>query len=321
MMLKKAFSNLSVREDQEHLLDDYNRTLLSGKDDDSEKTSHIKSTDRTVFHENYDCGTLLLGTVINILVLLLTAMLFVIWKSEQRMADANVIERTSVFSPIFRDIDMTLKPIQLNGSLFPPSDAGLERLGPGPSTDDFHADYEKQRFFVLTADDVLSLGKDPSTVARFPDSFWHFGPDAYIGTLDVFHQLRCFNMLRRKAFQDHPSAQPQQSSGKNQQHEDTAEEGEGSEEPYFWLQLQHCTSLLLQNLLCHADTEVLTLQWRDTQPEPRLMPDYSVNKKCRDFAQVVEWRDRRAVDGELFEKMKKMGVKEGGPVVPMEEGY
>ena len=201
-------------------------------------------------------------------------------------------------TPLFKDV-------QFNGTLFPPAEPGLGRLEPDPTTDALYDDFEVIRMLVLTREDILSIGKDPATVARYPDSLWHFGPDAYIGNLYVFHQIHCLNELRKKAFEDYPGPDGSSSGHRMKTMDELG-----------WIHLRHCTDMLLQAIMCHADTEIITMQWADTQPWA--FPDMSINKKCRDFQQLVEWRDEHAVDSDLY---KKMRTPEDVPLVPMEQAY
>jgi hypothetical protein len=69
----------------------------------------------------------------------------------------------------------------------------------------------------------------------------------------------------------------------------------------WWIHLGHCTDILLQNLQCNANTEVLTLAWVEDRDIP--WPDFSVNRKCRDFQALVDWQRSNAVDPEKFDKM------------------
>lgn len=69
----------------------------------------------------------------------------------------------------------------------------------------------------------------------------------------------------------------------------------------WWIHLGHCTDMLLQNLQCNANTEVLTLDWVEDRQAP--WPDFSVNRKCRDFNTLVDWQLENAVDADKFDAM------------------
>lgn len=44
---------------------------------------------------------------------------------------------------------------------------------------------------VVTRDQILKLGKDPETVARFDNDYWGMGDDAYMVQMDVMHVSIC----------------------------------------------------------------------------------------------------------------------------------
>lgn len=69
-------------------------------------------------------------------------------------------------------------------------------------------------------------------------------------------------------------------------------------------------------MLCHADADLITYNWKDTQPHP--YPDFSINRKCRNIDDLIAFRNERRVDMGKYEAMKKpKGVKSR----PMELGY
>jgi hypothetical protein len=61
----------------------------------------------------------------------------------------------------------------------------------------------------------------------------------------------------------------------------------------FWVHLRHCTDIIVQFLMCNADTTMTTMTWLETQERP--WPDFSVNKKCVDFDTLVRWRYENAL--------------------------
>jgi hypothetical protein len=69
-------------------------------------------------------------------------------------------------------------------------------------------------------------------------------------------------------------------------------------------------------MLCDADADVITYTWRDTQPHP--YPDFSINRKCRNFDDLVAFRNKRRVDMKKYEAMKKSSNVHS---LPIEPGY
>lgn len=75
----------------------------------------------------------------------------------------------------------------MNGTLFPPPDPIFSRQEPSAENDAAWEPFENIRTHVVTRDDIIKLGKDPDTVARFDNEYWGFGQNAYMAQLDIFH--------------------------------------------------------------------------------------------------------------------------------------
>lgn len=105
--------------------------------------------------------------------------------------------------------------------------------------------------------------------------------------------VHCLNLLRKSAFSTYnlPPTSPAPHVSK-----------------LDWIHLQHCTDMLMQHLLCTADTGLITYQWREDNQHP--FPDFSVNRVCRDWTQLAEYRDAHAVDLKTYVNYTKPeGVK------------
>lgn len=180
----------------------------------------------------------------------------------------------------------------INGSLFADENPGLARMDPSAEVDELWRDFDKTRTLVISRDDVIQLGKDPDTVAKFDDAYWGFGDDAYMAQMDVFHQIHCLNTLRKIAFEDFYEPVPRREHS-----------------TLWWHHIKHCTDILLQNIMCHGTTALVTMQWMETQHGP--FPDFSVNHQCRDFDTLVQYRNQKSVDWDKWLAMEKPpGVRE-----------
>lgn len=136
----------------------------------------------------------------------------------------------------------------------------------------------------LTAEHVRRMGKDPSEAVKIPPD-WGYGDDAYFGRLDVFHQMHCLDALRREVFFDHYYGKKYPG-------------GFNTTTEFHQLHLSHCTYLLMQNIMCNANTDVYTHIWTDTLTHP--FPDFNIDHKCKNFDAVVEWQEKNAMDERAF---------------------
>ena len=75
----------------------------------------------------------------------------------------------------------------INGTLFPTEYLSIARQRPSPEVDAAWDVFDNIKTHVITKEQVLKIGKDPATIARFDDEYWGFGADAYMAQMDVFH--------------------------------------------------------------------------------------------------------------------------------------
>lgn len=158
--------------------------------------------------------------------------------THRRPSQAPVLSSTLV--PIINKyMDITLLPNE-NPSIF--------RQDPSEEVDAAWSHLGDTRLFPLTRQEVLSLGKKPEDIVRFPESFG-LG-EAYAGRLEVFHQIHCLDTLRREAHFEHyySKAYP---NGWN----DTSE--------MHRIHLSHCVEYLLRSIVCQASTDIYTHVWTD----------------------------------------------------------
>jgi hypothetical protein len=213
------------------------------------------------------------------------------------------------------DIEIPIVEKQVQGGLFPATKAEDQLLGrrePSPETDDLWLDYEIQRPFLLTREQVIELGKDPEKTVKYPEDVFGLGPEAYMGGMDVFHVLHCFNTIRKEAFKDYYF------DGEQYHMEGYGEESQPKRRhsELFWVHLRHCTDIIVQFLMCNADTTMTTMTWLETQERP--WPDFSVNKKCVDFDTLVRWRDENALNISQAGLVRR---PPGAPETKMSEEY
>ncbi|KAI1443825.1 hypothetical protein F5Y02DRAFT_419697 [Annulohypoxylon stygium] len=202
------------------------------------------------------------------------------------------LKATSIYSPVLEEVDMPLANTLLNGSLWLGENPPIWRTLPGSNeAEEIWDSFEHVRPIALTRDQVLAIGKDPATVTKFNDDYWGLGDDAYVGALDFFHQVHCLNALRHEAFRYYGR--------------------EGEMVPKWnsihWIHLQHCLGMMMEHTLCNADAGFLTYNWMEHEKYP--FPDMSVRKQCRDWHQLIEYRDAHGVNETLYLNWEK--PKEG----------
>ncbi|KAF7186989.1 hypothetical protein HII31_11598 [Pseudocercospora fuligena] len=221
-------------------------------------------------------NTLLFGASLVVLV----ASKYSLWPPISRNA---ALKATSTYSPILSDVDLPLISSPINSSLFGEITSIWRGLPNNPDTEAAWDQFEHIRTLPLTSSQIQRMGKDPSTVAKFEDAVWNLGDNAYVGALDFFHQVHCLNLLRNAAFFNHPA---------------TMVTKHGKQDKLYWVHLQHCTDMLMQHLLCTADTGMITYQWKEDNAHP--FPDFTVNRECKNWHQLAAYRDEKAVDLEKY---------------------
>lgn len=181
------------------------------------------------YQENKNGGisrTAIVLTVLNALMLLTSSTWFMIWYCNHFIVLNAALRRTSSYSPspnpplsplisaevcliltnpssgpVWNLVDLEPSVKMLNGTYYPPKSGGsIARQQPNPEADAIWDEWELTRVFPITKEDVLKIGKDPSTVAKLEDDIWGLGDDAYAAIFDSYHQIHCLNSLRHIAY-------------------------------------------------------------------------------------------------------------------------
>jgi hypothetical protein len=156
----------------------------------------------------------------------------------------------------------------------------IYRMPPSPAVDAAWDEVSAEGFEAMTvpASMIIDSKKNPKISLKAP-SVWGYGDDAYVVQVDVFHQIHCLNELRKEIYYDHYYAQPP--SALHRDHK------------------SHCIHMLLQNLMCHADLDIITHNWvhndQISDPKERPFPDFNLVKQCRDFNATLRWAKDNAI--------------------------
>lgn len=136
---------------------------------------------------------------------------------------------------------------------------------------------EPIRVFPISEAQVRKLGKDPKLSVKFPSDYG-LGDDAYMGQIDMFHQLHCLGLLRYQAWKEYDRNATLHRKPYGKMH---------------WAHLSHCTDILLKNIMCSGSLDIVTFTWLETQTNP--WPDFNVPHKCRSFDDIVDWQEKHSV--------------------------
>ncbi|EWC46898.1 hypothetical protein DRE_03910 [Drechslerella stenobrocha 248] len=202
------------------------------------------------------------------------------------------LKKVSYYSPLLDVIDVPSTTQQINGSLFPGRNPSIFRLPPSPEVDAAWSAVAEVPIFAIPSSAVRILGKDPARTVRLPESLG-FPADMHLAQLDSAHQIHCLNALRKAVFASY--------------YYDAAKKPPRNR--LHWIHLSHCAGILLQNLMCQANLDVVTLNWVETQENP--FPDFSVNKQCRDFGAIQRWQQEHRLSEEVLQKIVRQ-TEEGG---------
>lgn len=246
----------------------------SPEDGDDEKQSflgHLKERQQSSWTR--PSRTSIALSALNLLALLVSSILFVTsWHHRKHVLNAE-LRQASTYStllvtkiltnlksetnttpgPVHDHVDLELHPIKVNGSLFTPPEPSIARAMPNNASDEIWDEIELTRVLPVTRDDIVRMGKDPSTAVKLEDELWGLGDDAYATILDVYHQLHCLNSLRQIAY------------GKYYERARGSAEGEPSIRD---IHINHCADILYQALVCSGNVNLISMHWVETQSYP-----------------------------------------------------
>lgn len=174
-------------------------------------------------------------------------------------------------------------------------------------------------FEVTTASSssIKNSGKDPLLAVQAPES-WGRGDDAYLVQIDAFHQIHCLNELRKGIYYDYYYKERYSKDGKTNGDSPPAE---------HYIHKNHCVHILLQNIMCHADVDIIPHNWvhyeginQPNRPWAEPLADFNSVKMCRDFEGLLGWAQKTAVQ-DLAKKWHDLKYPAGAPVLDGSSGY
>ncbi|KAF2025185.1 hypothetical protein EK21DRAFT_104136 [Setomelanomma holmii] len=207
-------------------------------------------------------------------------------RSGKIFSDQDYWRATSFYSPVFDRFSIPKLTRPTNGTFWDTEPPSIWRVRTGLEADTaWDSIGSNITPIVITAADVLALGKDPATAVKVPPELNH-GSDAYIAGMDVFHHLHCLDKLRREISYKH-------------YHE--AKEGPYPGSELHEAHINHCLDVLSQALRCTGSVDMVTFNWVEGHRMPQ--PDFNNRKVCRDFDALRDWTVESGIDGNTFFKV------------------
>jgi hypothetical protein len=204
-----------------------------------------------------------------------TILLTSVWIYWLQLHNNGLIKATSYYSPMLDRLNVPLKDQLTDATMFPDASnaSHIYRLPPSPEVDAAWERIANIGIHAIEREDVIKLGKNPDE-AIIPPDYWGLG-GKHMAEIEVFHQIHCLNAMRQALVTNYDYYWGDRF---------------GLDPPLmFATHLNHCTNMILQALMCHADLDAITYVWREGQDKP--FPDFSTWKVCKDFNAILEWQE------------------------------
>lgn len=185
---------------------------------------------------------------------------------------------------MFDKLPITLSTTRVNGTFWGERTPSLFQQLPNPEVDEAWDRVSEDHAVAISLEELKKIGRDPQESWPWLES--DAGkPGQFMGLVDIFHQTHCLNLLRKAAFGEYYN-----------------NIREVHKHDYFPIDqhLLHCQYILLQALTCHADLEIITFNKVKGNPGP--FADFNVEKKCRNFDDILLWKEKNQVHPQDREK-------------------
>jgi len=173
----------------------------------------------------------------------------------------------STYSPVHDIVEYS--SVRFNGSLNFPSPYR------GPPTPEVDVAWDR----ITTNNSLWPIRVSDQDIENFnkggrPSNvrFWEEDGGGNMGSIEVFHQLHCLNMLRKFTY---PKEYPE------------VQELWTTRPQFLRSHLDHCIEMIRQNLMCVADVGVISYDWVSGWEVP--FPDFNTWHKCRNFDDILDW--------------------------------
>ncbi|KAL2883807.1 hypothetical protein SGCOL_000955 [Colletotrichum sp. CLE4] len=149
---------------------------------------------------------------------------------------------------------------------------------PGPEADKAWEELEKPFMLRFSEDEMDRMQK---TSLALKDG------SGYIGYLESFHMLHCVKSAWKSQYMDHYGSGHSTKPG----------------------HLAHCLNVLIQGIMCNADTSIGTYHWKEGGTiKGKEMMDIEANRtghrQCTDFSKLQAWAEKRTLDFDVHDTDK-----------------
>ncbi|KAG2043235.1 hypothetical protein BDR03DRAFT_506103 [Suillus americanus] len=130
----------------------------------------------------------------------------------------------------------------------------------------------------VTIDDLRKAGEvDLPATVKYPQS----NGGGFMASLEVHHQMRCLNFLRKSTWSDHYKLDPLFQRDPS----------------VVRMYLDDCVELIRQSIMCNAEVAMITWDWVKNRTAP--YPDFNTRHACRKFENVMDWAVQHADRSEV----------------------
>ncbi|KAI5195620.1 hypothetical protein AUEXF2481DRAFT_6992 [Aureobasidium subglaciale EXF-2481] len=142
---------------------------------------------------------------------------------------------------------------------------------------------EGSEVVLMDGESVKFAGFDLAKLVKAPANWTTRTGDLYPVQIDVFHQIHCLDEVRKQmhAWHYYPELN---SSGFAQKTSPTFQ---------HWQHKNHCLSILLQNIICHADLDMVPHRWTEWSKLP--FAQFSIKKRCTNLDALLSWNKENAL--------------------------
>lgn len=179
-------------------------------------------------------------------------------------------------------------------------DNDVYRRKPSPEVDAAWDELSEHGMSYVTGEQARKMGWDTSVMPLYPPELG-VGPDRYAAETDIIHKIHCLNMVRKDVHFDYYWRDMYPDGVPSERHQ---------------IHTNHCIYILLQALLCDANTDMIPHVYLDDYPWPT--PDFNIDRKCGDFNTIRQWERTHSIP---FNKSGALDKPKGHKGRPMDDEF